>query len=88
MDHGSSDMGGMSMAGMMSEQDMANLTDATGEDFDRMWLGMMIAHHQGALAMANQVLTTTTDADVKKLAEAVVAGQTAKITTMQNLLAG
>ena len=59
MDHGSSDMGGMSMAGMMSEQDMANLTDATGEDFDRMWLAMMIAHHQGALTMAHQVLTTT-----------------------------
>jgi uncharacterized protein (DUF305 family) len=53
-----------------------------------MWLGMMIAHHQGALAMANQVLTTTADADVKALAEAVVAGQTAEITTMQNLLAG
>ena len=88
MDHGSSDMGGMSMAGMMSEQDMATLTDATGEDFDRMWLAMMIAHHQGALTMANQVLTTTTDAEVKKLAEAVVAGQTAEITTMQKLLAG
>ena len=88
MDHGSSDMGGMSMAGMMSEQDMAGLTVASGKDFDRMWLAMMIAHHQGALAMANQVLTTTTDADVKTLAEAVVAGQTAEITTMQKLLAG
>ncbi len=88
MDHGSSDMGGMSMDGMMSEQDMTSLADATGGEFDRMWLAMMIAHHQGALTMAKQVLTTTDDANVKTLAEAVVAGQTAEIATMQKLLAG
>jgi uncharacterized protein (DUF305 family) len=38
--------------------------------------------------MANQVLAATSDDEVKKLAEAVVAGQTAEITTMQKLLAG
>jgi uncharacterized protein (DUF305 family) len=62
--------------------------DASGADFDRMWLQMMIAHHQGAISMANQVLAATSDDEVKKLAEAVVAGQTAEITTMQKLLAG
>jgi uncharacterized protein (DUF305 family) len=88
MDHSGMDMGGMSMAGMMSAEDMSKLMDASGAEFDRMWLQMMIAHHQGAITMANQVLAATSDAEVKKLADAVVAGQTAEIATMQKLLAG
>jgi uncharacterized protein (DUF305 family) len=88
MDHSGMDMGGMSSDGMMSAEDMANLAAARGDDFDRMWLAMMIAHHQGALTMATQVLTTTSDAEVKQLAQAVVTGQTDEITTMQKLLAG
>lgn len=88
MDHSGMDMGGMSSAGMMSAEDMQKLMDATGAEFDRMWLQMMIAHHQGAITMANQVLTTTSDAQVKALAEAVVSGQTTEIETMQKLLAG
>ena len=88
MDHSGMDMGGMSSAGMMSAEDMQKLMDASGADFDRMWLQMMIAHHQGAITMANQVLTTTSDAQVKALAEAVVSGQTTEIETMQKLLAG
>ena len=87
MDHGDMDMGGMSAAGMMTAQDMDNLGMATGTDFDTMWLQMMIAHHQGALAMAQQVAASTTNPDVKALADAIVSGQDAEITTMQQLLA-
>jgi uncharacterized protein (DUF305 family) len=87
MDHSGMDMGGMTSAGMMSNEDMRKLTDARGADFDRMWLQMMTAHHQGAVTMARQVLATTSDAGVKKLADAVVAGQTDEITQMQKLLA-
>lgn len=87
MDHGDMDMGGMTVAGMMSAQDMDNLGAATGADFDTMWLQMMIAHHQGAIAMAQQVADTTTNPAVQDLASAVIAGQTTEITTMQQLLA-
>jgi uncharacterized protein (DUF305 family) len=52
-----------------------------------MWLQMMIAHHQGAIAMAQQVSETTTNPDVKAMADAIIAGQTTEITTMQQLLA-
>ena len=86
-DHGGMDMGGMTEAGMMSAEDMAALAKATGADFDTMWLQMMIAHHQGAVAMAQQVAETTTNPDVKAMADAIIAGQTTEITTMQNLLA-
>lgn len=86
------DMGGMhhgaSMPGMMSDEDMAALGDARGDAFDRMWLTMMVAHHEGALTMADDVLGTTQDPQVRTLAEAVVAGQTAEIATMKSLLAG
>ena len=87
MDHGDMDMGGMNVAGMMSAEDMDNLGAATGADFDTMWLQMMIAHHQGAIAMAQQVADTTTIPEVQDLADAVIAGQTTEITTMQQLLA-
>lgn len=88
MDHSGMSMGGLTSAGMMSAEDMQKLMDATGTDFDRMWLQMMIAHHQGAITMANGVLSTTSDAAVRKLAEAVVTGQTDEIATMQKRLAG
>jgi uncharacterized protein (DUF305 family) len=86
-DMGGMDMGGLSGAGMMSMEDMDKLSKATGTDFDRMWLQMMIAHHQGAITMAQQVLDTTSNPDVQKLAQAVVDGQTTEIDTMQQLLA-
>jgi uncharacterized protein (DUF305 family) len=86
------DMGGMhhgsSMPGMMSDDDMAALGDARGDAFDRMWLTMMVAHHEGALTMADDVLESTQDPRVRTLAEAVVSGQTAEIATMKSLLAG
>ena len=88
MDHSGHDMGGVTTEGMMTADDMAALAQARGTEFDRMWLQMMIAHHQGALSMAQQVLDTTSNPQVTALADAVVKGQQAEIDTMQQLLAG
>lgn len=88
MDHSGMDMGGVGMAGMMSDEDMANLAEARGTDFDAMWLRMMITHHQGAISMAQQVLDTTSIPEVTSLANAVVKGQQAEIDAMQQLLSG
>ena len=85
MDHSGMDMG--SMPGTMTDDDMKQLGAAKGAEFDRMWLQLMIAHHQGALTMANQVIATTADPKVKTLAEAIVTGQTKEIDTMKGLLA-
>lgn len=49
-------------------------------------LELMIAHHQGAIAMANEVITAGRDADVRSLARNVVGTQTAEIQTMRALL--
>ncbi|AKT50719.1 DUF305 domain-containing protein [Arsenicicoccus sp. oral taxon 190] len=77
MDHGT---------GMMSDADMAKLETAQGAEFDRMWLSMMVQHHRGAVTMAQQVLTTTNDPQVKQLADAIIKAQNAEIATMQGML--
>ena len=77
---------GHGSGGMQDDQDMNTLKAASGADFDRMWLTMMIAHHQGAVTMAQDVLATTSNADVKDLANAVVEGQKNEIATMQGLI--
>lgn len=86
--HEGHDMGGMSADGMMTAEDMDALAAATGPEFDQMWLEMMIAHHEGALTMAQDVLATTKDPRVRELAQSIVDGQTAEITTMKEALAG
>ena len=86
---GGMDMGGMSAdSGLMSDNDITALTQARGTAFDRTWLLMMIAHHQSAIAMAEEVLATTTNPDVKALATTIQAGQTTEVSTMRQLLAG
>ena len=71
---------------MMSDEELSLLLKSTGSAFDQMWLQMMIAHHQSAIVMADQVLESTTNPDVRDLAQKVIEGQTAEITTMQELL--
>ncbi|HEX6354872.1 DUF305 domain-containing protein [Actinophytocola sp.] len=81
MDHGS---GG---DGMMTDDQMAELDQASGAEFDQMWLQMMIEHHQGAVTMAKTELESGSDADAKALAQQIVDAQEAEITEMQGMLA-
>jgi uncharacterized protein (DUF305 family) len=78
------DMGDM---GMMSDADMESLGSAHGDGFDRMWLEMMIEHHEGAVVMAEEVLRTTKDPEVRRLAQGIIDGQEVEIETMRGLLA-
>ena len=73
--------------GMMTEDDMAALSATTGPDFDRLWLQMMITHHKGAITMAQEALATTTDPEVKTLAQAIIDAQTKEIASMEVLQA-
>jgi uncharacterized protein (DUF305 family) len=78
---------GMMMTGMMSEADMARMGNATGADFDRMFLEMMILHHEGAIEMAEQELAEGKHQPTKDLAQAVITGQAAEIDEMNALIA-
>ncbi|KGN40700.1 DUF305 domain-containing protein [Knoellia aerolata] len=82
--HGGHDGG----AGMMADGDMKDLSAASGPTFNEMWLTMMVEHHEGAVVMAQDVLTTTGNPEVKELAQAIVAGQKQEIATMTSLISG
>ncbi|OZF55108.1 DUF305 domain-containing protein [Rhodococcus sp. 14-2470-1a] len=84
-----SQMGGMdhsSGSGMMTAQDMDALMVASGPEFDRQWLTMMIAHHTGAIEMANTEIADGSNPDALEMARAIVATQQQEIETMQRLL--
>lgn len=77
-----------SMTGMMSAEDMDMLASLTGSEFDTMWMQMMIEHHEGAIAMAEEVKTAGQNTDVALLADQIIAAQTAEIAEMKGLLGG
>ncbi|MEV6555677.1 DUF305 domain-containing protein [Nocardia sp. NPDC051756] len=78
--------GGHTMPGMMSADQMTALQAASGPDFDRQWLTMMIEHHTGAVAMAETELADGTNAESKTLARTIIDSQRAEIDTMRGLL--
>ncbi|MBL4618056.1 MAG: DUF305 domain-containing protein [Robiginitomaculum sp.] len=45
-----------SMAGMATPQQMAELAQVEGVDFDKMFLTLMITHHEGAVTMVKELL--------------------------------
>ncbi|GAA3541020.1 DUF305 domain-containing protein [Aeromicrobium flavum] len=84
MDHGDMDHG--DMTGMMSEDQMNDLEGASGTEFDRMFLQMMIEHHEGAVEMARTEKSDGKAADVIALAEDIERTQTEEIRLMKSLL--
>ncbi|MBG0828063.1 DUF305 domain-containing protein [Planomonospora sp. ID67723] len=70
------------MPGMAAPEQMEALKAATGEEFDRLFLRLMIAHHQGAITMSRQVLTGGSHLRIQELAGDVTAGQSAEIRHM------
>ncbi|WBY19057.1 DUF305 domain-containing protein [Streptomyces goshikiensis] len=85
---GTGGMGGHdhgAMPGMATEQQLKELADARGTDFDRLFLKLMTAHHEGALKMAGQALAGGNNVAVEEMATEVVATQTAEIHRMRAL---
>lgn len=78
---------GHGMDGMMTEDEMRQLEQATGPAFDALWLELMIRHHEGALEMANDVLASSKDPRVIALAEAILVSQAEEIAQMKGMLA-
>ncbi|UFS59946.1 DUF305 domain-containing protein [Subtercola endophyticus] len=75
------------MPGMASAADLAKLQTLTGVDAEKLFLTLMIAHHQGGVEMAEALVARSTDADVVALANTIITAQTSEITYMQQLLA-
>ena len=76
----STDMPGM--AGSMTDMDMNHMKSMSGTGFDLMFIDMMIPHHQGAVAMANDALSKAEHAEVKALARKIIDAQQKEIGMM------
>lgn len=74
------------MSGMLTLDEISNLSTLRGIEFDRAWMLGMIAHHEGAIEMAKDVIPDGTNAAVRTLANAIVAAQDSEIAEMEKLL--
>ena len=80
----------MLMPGMLNDEQLAALDKARGSDWDRLFLQAMIAHHEGAITMVDELLGSTNAAQddvVYRLASDVYADQTTEINFMKKMLA-
>jgi uncharacterized protein (DUF305 family) len=75
------------MPGMATAAQLAQLQRAEGRDAERLFLRLMIDHHQGGVLMADAVLTSTEQPQVRRLATAIASSQRAEIEQMTQLLA-
>jgi len=79
------------MAGMASPEQMAELEAADGAEFDRLFLTLMIEHHEGALTMVEELLDEPGSAYEPVLFEFtadITSDQSAEIERMTVMLAG
>lgn len=74
------------MPGYATAAQITSLQDATGVEADRVFLELMIAHHQGGVEMAEAVLDRTSDSNVTSLANGIVFAQQGEIDYMEQLL--
>ncbi len=85
---GGSTMGAHGEAMGMAPQPKVNaLATLPLHEAEVSFLQLMIRHHQGAVAMAEETLREARRPEVRALAEAIVASQQSEITYMQELLA-
>ncbi len=68
----------------MSMEDMTEMMESkTGDEFDEAFLTMMIPHHQGAIEMAQEALTSAKHPEIRRMAQEIISAQQAEIETMQ-----
>ncbi|MEF3402465.1 DUF305 domain-containing protein [Agromyces sp. CCNWLW203] len=89
-DHAASDpdahVPGAPMPGLATPAQVEELRGLTGVDAERRFLELMIAHHQGAVEMADAVLARSTNPVVVALAQSIVDSQTSEIDLMTGML--
>jgi uncharacterized protein (DUF305 family) len=75
------------MPGLATAEQVAELRAATGVEAERRFLELMIAHHEGAVEMADAALARASSDVVLRLARTIVESQTAEIAIMREMLA-
>lgn len=74
------------MPGWVSREDLARLTAADGADADRLFLELMIPHHEGGVAMAEYAVEHARRPPVVALARTIVTSQGRELTALHAML--
>lgn len=74
------------MPGWVSRADLARLAAAEGSDADRLFLELMIPHHEGGVAMAEYALDRARRPQVVALARTIVTSQERELTVLHGML--
>jgi uncharacterized protein (DUF305 family) len=80
----------MLMPGMLTQAQVDTLDQASGPEFDHLFLTFMIQHHRGAVSMVKDLFDTygaAQDETVFKFASDVNVDQTTEIARMERMLA-
>jgi uncharacterized protein (DUF305 family) len=85
IDHGGH-AGMPAMQGMVDPNTMSQLESRNGNAFDELWLGSMVAHHQGAVTMAQDEIGHGQSPDAVGMARNIVTAQQREIAYMTHLL--
>lgn len=80
--------GSHGMEGMLTGEQLEQLAALSGPEFDTLFAQFMIEHHQGAVAMARDVLATGSDPRVAALAREIIVTQEKEILQLQSFLGG
>ncbi|WP_261375199.1 DUF305 domain-containing protein [Arthrobacter sp. KBS0702] len=75
------------MSGMLGDDELKKLDAANGTEAAKLFLTQMIAHHEGAVDMANAEVRGGKNPEAVKLAKDISASQTDEIKEMKDLLA-
>lgn len=84
--HAEGQVDGQSMPGLVDDEQMARLEAATGAEADRIYLALMIPHHEGGVAMAEIAVEEASRPEVRRLADAIVRSQEAELQVLHEML--
>ncbi|MGA0877658.1 MAG: DUF305 domain-containing protein [Ilumatobacteraceae bacterium] len=73
------------MKGMLTLEELDSLRQLTGSEFDTAWIEAMIAHHEGAIDMAQTVVQDGDDPEIAALAESIGQSQSSEIEILRSL---
>lgn len=83
-DHGAAPDG--LMPGMATRAELTALAEADGVEAERIFLGLMIPHHEAGVAMAEAAVDMAEQDVVRDLAGAIVTAQEAELTVLREML--
>lgn len=69
--------------GMSMDEMTNNLKNRSGDDFDENFIAMMIAHHQGAIAMAELAEEKAKHEEIRDMANDIITAQSAEVKMLE-----